>query len=41
MSLKILIVLVFSLIVSSVIQAEDIKPFKSDGCSSFPNGTFE
>ena len=29
------------LITSSLIQAKTIKPFVSDGCSSFPNGTFK
>ncbi len=41
MNLKVFLILAFNLLVSSVIQAGEIKPFKSDGCSSFPNGTFE
>jgi len=28
-------------ITCSLIQAKTIKPFTSDGCSSFPNGTFK
>jgi hypothetical protein len=28
-------------LVSIAVNAEDIKPFTSDGCSSFPEGTFE
>ena len=46
MSLKIFTVLVlkvlaFYLLASNAIQAGEIKPFKSDGCSSFPDGTLE
>ena len=40
---SILAALVFTLTMSSaMLRAEnDIKPFTTDGCSSFPNGTFE
>ena len=46
MSLKIFTVLVlkvfaFYFLASNAIQAGEIKPFKSDGCSSFPDGTLE
>ena len=36
--------IVFSLLLvifSGAVTAENIKPFTSDGCSSFPDGTFE
>ncbi|PKG81404.1 hypothetical protein CXF85_18205 [Colwellia sp. 75C3] len=34
-------ILTFSLLLfSATINAEEIKPFTSDGCSSFPDGTF-
>ncbi|PKI17835.1 hypothetical protein [Colwellia sp. 12G3] len=34
-------ILTFSLLLLSLtINAEEIKPFTSDGCSSFPDGTF-
>ena len=41
MDLKVFLFLALNLLVSNAIQAGEIKPFKSDGCSSFPNGTFE
>jgi hypothetical protein len=37
--MRIVLVFVFSLL-SVVVCAENIKPFTSDGCSVFPDGTF-
>lgn len=34
-----LILLLF--VFSAMVNAEEIKPFTSDGCSSFPDGTFQ
>ncbi len=31
----------FIMSISCVVSAENIKPFTSDGCSAFPDGTFE
>ncbi|MCJ8313598.1 MAG: hypothetical protein HRU38_15310 [Saccharospirillaceae bacterium] len=36
-----LIIPLLLLITSCFLQAKTIKPFTSDGCSSFPNGTFK
>ena len=46
MNLKIFIILILnvlacSLLVPSFAQAGELKRFSSDGCSSFPDGTFE
>ena len=38
--MRIIITLIFLFTISPV-KAEDIKPFTSDGCSLFPDGTFE
>ena len=38
--MHIIITLIFLFTISPV-KAEDIKPFTSDGCSLFPDGTFE
>ncbi|BBB30359.1 hypothetical protein [Neptunomonas japonica] len=34
------VIVCFLLLVSAVASAENIKPFTSDGCSAFPDGTF-
>ncbi len=36
-----ILMLITLLLVSDFTQADTIKPFKSDGCSAFPDGTFE
>ncbi len=36
-----IVIICFFMFVSVVVSAEDIKPFTSDGCSAFPDGTFE
>ena len=33
--------LAFMFVASSMVQADDLQPFTSDGCSSFPDGTLE
>ena len=33
--------LAFVFVASSMVQADDLQPFTSDGCSSFPDGTLE
>jgi hypothetical protein len=33
--------IIITLIISASVNADNIKPFTSDGCSSFPNGTFK
>lgn len=35
------IIFIFFLLISLTVNAADIKPFTSDGCSAFPDGTFE
>jgi len=39
--LKYIIFSLFILMYSSVLLAEEIEPFTTDGCSSFPDGTIE
>lgn len=41
MPLRYIQVLLALLLISSQVQADTLKPFTSDGCSSFPDGTFE
>jgi len=41
MNIKVFLLLAFYSLTSWTIQAGEIKPFKSDGCSSFPDGIFE
>ncbi|MGY8869593.1 MAG: hypothetical protein ACKVJE_04045 [Pseudomonadales bacterium] len=36
-----IVIICFFMFVSAVVSAENIKPFTSDGCSAFPDGTFE
>jgi hypothetical protein len=36
-----LIVIFFCVIFSSIVNADTLKPFTSDGCSAFPDGTLE
>ena len=34
-------ILILALLVTSLLQADNLKPFTSDGCSSFPDGTLK
>jgi hypothetical protein len=36
-----LVIVCFLMLISGVVNAENIKPFASDGCSAFPDGSFE
>ena len=41
MNIKLLISVAWLILMSTIIQAEQLQPFTSDGCSAFPNGTHE
>jgi len=40
-TLKLMTILLIFTLHSAKVSADTLKPFVSDGCSSFPNGTFE